>query len=72
MTECIHYCDRCQVRIEAGRVKMTVECGSTPPSLAVDFASGRPMLELCGPCFDALTGWLAASGPEAKGEPCTH
>jgi hypothetical protein len=62
MTECIHYCDRCKVRIETGRVKMTVECGPTPSPLPVDTASGRPMLELCGPCLNALLGWLAASG----------
>ena len=30
MTECIHYCDRCRSRIEAGRVKLAVECGPAP------------------------------------------
>jgi hypothetical protein len=62
MTECIHYCDRCKSRIEAGRVMLVMECGPTPPPLAVDSASGRPVVDLCDPCFRAMLGWLAASG----------
>jgi hypothetical protein len=60
MTECIHYCDRCQARIEVDCTLLVMECGPAPPPWPIDIARGRPTIDLCGPCLSALVEWLGA------------
>jgi hypothetical protein len=53
-----YHCDRCGRLIEAGCVKLVAECGSTPATWSTDPASGRPDIDLCGPCPDELSTWV--------------
>ena len=58
MTETRCLCDRCGRLIESGRALLVIEAGPRPPSWSARPASGRPAIDLCGPCLDALAGWL--------------
>ena len=62
MTVIIH-CDRCGERIDRSRARLSLECGTTPPTWPTNSASGRPALDLCGPCLDGLAGWLRRTEP---------
>jgi hypothetical protein len=45
LTTVRHHCDRCGRLIEAGRIKLAVECGSVPAAWPLDLASGRVEIE---------------------------
>jgi hypothetical protein len=66
MTTTSFYCDRCRQPIDTGRAVLTIEAGSVPLPWPTSPATGRPTVDLCGPCLDALTGWLqgAAEVPD--------
>ena len=67
MTETRYRCDRCGRLIESGRAVVALEAGPRPPSWPTRLASGRPAIDLCGPCLDELTSWLRRPPEAAMG-----
>jgi hypothetical protein len=53
-----YFCDRCREPIATGRAVLTIEAGSVPLPWPTSPATGRPTIELCGSCLDALITWL--------------
>ncbi len=70
MRTTVYACDRCGTEILSGRAVVVVQAGAAPPSWPTDHENGRPALDLCPPCLDALTRWLhdpAARAVESRG-----
>jgi hypothetical protein len=61
--------DRCGDRIDSGRVVLTVDAGTSPPNWPTSVGTGRPSLDLCPRCLDALAAWLSSP---ARTSPAAH
>jgi hypothetical protein len=57
MTQTTITCDRCDVTIDADRVRLIVDIG-TMPGAPHDLATGKPALDLCPTCWADLAEWL--------------
>jgi hypothetical protein len=53
-------CDRCGATIDTRRALVVTGAGAAPAGWPTDPESGRPGVDLCGPCLDALMAWLRA------------
>jgi hypothetical protein len=51
-------CYKCGDRIETGRAVLTVQTGPNRAGWPTATDSGRPAVDLCGACLDALAAWL--------------
>ena len=73
MTTTIITCDRCAATTTEGRTVLTLDAGTAPGAWPNSPTSGRPSIDLCGPCFHQILASLAqADGARADLESSTQ
>lgn len=65
MTTVTVHCDRCGGRIDRDRTRLVMDCGTAPARWTLDPVSGRPTIDVCPPCVEALALWLNVAAHRA-------
>jgi hypothetical protein len=67
MTTILVRCDRCGETIVAGLTRLVVEAGEPPHAWTASPTTGKPCLDFCPGCMDALGAWLGGKTGEPPG-----
>jgi hypothetical protein len=70
LTETTTRYDGCTVKVDGDRLKLAATLGTAPSTWPIDWATGRPAIDLCPTCRDDLAAWLterkATSGSDKR------